>query len=148
MVSKILGIKGSNNRVWFVCKFFHWIPLKNCYLKCSNRCAGRHVDPHKLMILILRQALFAVTPLSCMLSGEASKTTIIVFGLTWLWYEHLIYYTWDERANHYVTDAVIIRNNTKYTYDVLNINVSRSQRTLMLFFSVFINLNNNHLLYL
>ena len=41
----------------------------------------------------------------CMLSGEATNTNFIVFGLTRPGLEPTIYYTRDEHTNHYATDA-------------------------------------------
>jgi hypothetical protein len=42
-----------------------------------------------------------------MLSGEATNTNLIVFGLTRLGLKPTIYRTIGEYANHYTTDAVI-----------------------------------------
>jgi hypothetical protein len=41
-----------------------------------------------------------------MLSGEATHTNFIVFGLTRLGLEPTIYRTGGEHANHYTTDAL------------------------------------------
>jgi hypothetical protein len=41
------------------------------------------------------------------LSGEATNTNLIVFGLTRQGLEPMIYRTRDEYANHYIIDAVI-----------------------------------------
>ena len=41
-----------------------------------------------------------------LLSGEATKTNFIVFGLTRWWFEPTTYYTWGEHAIHYTIDAV------------------------------------------
>ena len=41
-----------------------------------------------------------------MLSGEATNTNFIAFGLTRPRLKHTIYCTWGEHATHYVTDAV------------------------------------------
>ena len=43
-----------------------------------------------------------------MLSGEATNTNFIIFGLTRLGLEPMIYRTLGEHANHYATDAVHI----------------------------------------
>jgi hypothetical protein len=40
-----------------------------------------------------------------MLSGEATNTNLIVFGLTRPGIEPTIYHTQGEHANHYATDA-------------------------------------------
>ena len=47
-----------------------------------------------------------------MLSGEATKTNSIVFGLARSGLEPMIYHTWGKHANHYATDAVVNRNDT------------------------------------
>jgi hypothetical protein len=41
-----------------------------------------------------------------MLSGEATNTNLLVFGLTGAELEPTIYHTRGEHANHYTTDAV------------------------------------------
>jgi hypothetical protein len=48
-----------------------------------------------------------------MLSGEATNTNFIVFGLTWSGLEPTSYRTRGEHANHYVytTDAVMLSMN-------------------------------------
>ena len=43
-----------------------------------------------------------------MLSGEATNTNLIVFGLSRSGLEPTIYRTQDEHANHYTTDVVLI----------------------------------------
>jgi hypothetical protein len=45
--------------------------------------------------------------LCCVLSGEATNTSFIVFGLTWPGLEPTIYHTWGEHANYYTTNVVI-----------------------------------------
>ena len=42
------------------------------------------------------------------ISGEATRTNFIVFGLTWPGLEPTIYRTRGEHANQYATDAVIL----------------------------------------
>jgi len=42
-----------------------------------------------------------------MISGEATDTNFIVFGLSRLWLKPMIYHTQGEYANHYTTDAII-----------------------------------------
>ena len=53
-----------------------------------------------------RQPLFALSSYCCMISGEATNTNNIVFGLTRSGLEHTIYSTRGEHANLYTTDAV------------------------------------------
>ena len=43
----------------------------------------------------------------CVISGEATNTNVIVFGLTRTGLEPTIYRTRDDKANHYATDAVL-----------------------------------------
>ena len=72
----------------------------------KQQTTGRHVAPLRHIILILSKPVFALSPYCCMLSGEATNTNLIVFGLTQLGPEPKIYRTRGEHANHYVTDAV------------------------------------------
>ena len=51
--------------------------------------------------------VFALTSLSCVLSGEATHTNFIVSGLTWPGPEPTIYSTRGEQSIHYNTDAVL-----------------------------------------
>ena len=44
------------------------------------------------------------------LSGEATNTNFIVFGLTRTGLESTIYRTRGDHANHYATDAVLLLN--------------------------------------
>ena len=46
------------------------------------------------------------THYDCMLTGEATNTNLLVFGLTLSGLEPTIYRTQGEHANHYTTDAV------------------------------------------
>ena len=59
---------------------------------------GRHITSSGHIILILSQLVFALSPLCSVLSGEARNTNFIVFGLTWLGLEPLIYHT---RCEHH-----------------------------------------------
>jgi hypothetical protein len=58
----------------------------------------------------------------CVLSGEATNTNFIVFGLTRSWLEPTIYHIRDEYASQYTTDAfhylgdVLSQNNIKFGY--------------------------------
>ena len=58
-----------------------------------------------------------------MLSGEATNTNFIVFGLTRSVLEPTIYHTRDEHDNHYTTDEVrlIARRTKKISYIVATI---------------------------
>jgi hypothetical protein len=50
--------------------------------------------------------------------AEATYTNLIVFGLTWLGFEPMIYCSQGEHANHYITDAVhiwLIEARKEYT---------------------------------
>ena len=48
----------------------------------KQQSAVRHVAPLGHIILIPSQPVLAISPLCCMLSGEATNTNFIVFGLT------------------------------------------------------------------
>jgi hypothetical protein len=73
----------------------------------KQQSAGRHVTSLGHIILIPSQPVFAFTPSCSVLSGEATKTNFIVFGLTRPGLDPTIYCTWDEHANQYTTDAVL-----------------------------------------
>ena len=60
------------------------------------------------IILIPSQPVFALSPKCCMLSGEATNTNFIIFGLARPGLETTIYRTQGEHDNHYATDAVDI----------------------------------------
>jgi hypothetical protein len=68
--------------------------------------ADRDIAPLGHIILIPSQPVFALSPLCCVLSGEATNGNLIVFGLTPSVLEPTIYHTQGEHANHYTTDAV------------------------------------------
>jgi hypothetical protein len=55
---------------------------------------------------MLSQPVFALTPLCCVLSEEATNTNFLVFDLTRPWLKSKIYHTRGEHTNHYTTDAV------------------------------------------
>ena len=64
------------------------------------------VDMSLHIILIPSQPIFALSSYCCVLSGEATNTNFIVFGLTRSGLEPMIYRTRGEHANHYTTDVV------------------------------------------
>ena len=66
------------------------------------------VTPVGHIILIPSQPVFALSPSCCVLSGEATNTNFIVFGLTLPGLESTSCHTRGEQANHYATDAVIL----------------------------------------
>ena len=74
----------------------------------KQQSAYRHVAPIGHNILIPSQPVFALFPYCCVLSGEATNTNFIVFGLTRPELEPTIFRTRNEHANHYTTDAVQI----------------------------------------
>jgi hypothetical protein len=80
--------------------------------------AGRNVTPFGHIILIPSQPIFALSPLCCVLSGEATNTNVIVLGLTRLGLEPTIYLTRGEDVNHYATDAVLLIDVTTWIYFV------------------------------
>jgi hypothetical protein len=47
----------------------------------KQQSAGRHVAPPGHIILIPSRPVFALSPYCCVLSGEATNTNLIVFGL-------------------------------------------------------------------
>jgi hypothetical protein len=53
-----------------------------------------------------------------LLSLEAASTNFIVFSLTRLALEPMIYHIREEHAHHYTTDAVPHRNVTGFWYDI------------------------------
>jgi hypothetical protein len=58
------------------------------------------------VIVIPNQPVITLTPLCCVLSGEATNTNFIIFGLTRPGIEPTIYRIRDEHATHYTTNAV------------------------------------------
>jgi hypothetical protein len=69
------------------------------------------------IILISSQPVFAFSPLCYMLSGEATNTNFIDFGLTRSVIEPTMYHTRGDHAKHYTSDAVQFiefRYKTKY----------------------------------
>ena len=67
---------------------------------------GRHVAPLGHIILVPSQPVFALSPKSCVLSGEATNTNFIVFCLNRPGLEPTIYRTRGEHANYYANDAI------------------------------------------
>jgi hypothetical protein len=65
----------------------------------KQQSSGRHVAPLGHIILIPSQPV-------CVLSGEATHTNFIVFGLTRPGLEPTTYRTRGEHSNHYVIDAM------------------------------------------
>jgi hypothetical protein len=72
----------------------------------QNLATMRHAAPLGHISLILSQPVFALSPLCCLLWGEATNTNFIVSGLTRSGIEPMIYHTQGEQANHYTTNAV------------------------------------------
>ena len=67
----------------------------------------KHVAPPGHIILIPSQPVFTLTFYFCMLCGEVTNTTFIVFGLTQPGLEPMmIYHTQGERANQSTTEAI------------------------------------------
>jgi hypothetical protein len=78
----------------------------NSAISLKQQSADRHVAPLRNIILIPSQRVFALAPECCLLSGEATNTNFIVFGLTRSGLEPMIYRTLGEHTNHYTTNAV------------------------------------------
>ena len=72
----------------------------------KQKSTGRHVAPRGHIIPIPSQSVFALTPECFVLSGKATTTNFIIFGLTRIWLEPTIYRTPGEQASHNTTDAV------------------------------------------
>ena len=84
-------------------------------LKQQSTHRYRHVTSLRRIILISSQLVFALSPSCCMLSGEATYTNFIDFGLTWSEFQPTIYRICGKHANHYTTDAVIYNNKSTMT---------------------------------
>jgi hypothetical protein len=56
----------------------------------DQQSVDRHVTPPGHIIVILSKPVFALSPKYCVLSGEATNTNFIVFGLTGLGLEPTI----------------------------------------------------------
>ena len=101
----------SNNRVSDCC-LTPILPKQHSELdfysvsSLKQQSAGRHVAPLAHIILIPSQPVFALSPKCCVLSGEATNTNFIVYGLIRPGLEPTIYRTRGEHANHYATDVV------------------------------------------
>jgi hypothetical protein len=72
----------------------------------KQQSAERYFVPLGHIILIPGQPVFALSPYRFVLSGEATNTIFIVFGLTRSGFEPKIYHTRGEHANDYTTDAM------------------------------------------
>ena len=59
----------------------------------KQQSAGRHVASLGHIILIPSQAVIANTPYCCVLTGEATNTNFIIFGLTWPGSEPTVHHT-------------------------------------------------------
>ena len=69
--------------------------------------ADKHVAPLGHIILILRKPVFALCLYCCVLSGEATNTNLIVFGLTRQGLKPTIYHTRGKQTNHYTIDEIL-----------------------------------------
>ena len=63
-----------------------------CSARSLKQSMGRYVAPIEHIILILSQAVFTLTFLCCVLSGEAARHNLRVFGFTRTWRESTIYH--------------------------------------------------------
>jgi len=86
----------------------------------KQQSADRHVVPLRHIILISSQPIFALTPKCSVLSGEATNTNFIVFGLTRPELKPTIYRTWDKHTNHYTTDVVFSCNSSTCLLNSIN----------------------------
>jgi hypothetical protein len=72
------------------------------------------MSPHSdTLSFVPSQLVFALSPSYCVLSGEATNTNFLFFGLTRPGLEPMIYCTRGEHANHYTIDAVQIKSNAE-----------------------------------
>jgi hypothetical protein len=71
----------------------------------KQQSTGRDVAPFEHIALIPSKPDFALTPECCVLSGEATNTYLIVFGLTRPGLEPTLYCNGSEHANHCTTDV-------------------------------------------
>ena len=78
--------------------------------------SGRHVAPLGHIILIPSQPVFALSPLWCVLSGEATNNNFIVIGLIWSGLKPMICHT---RGEHYTTDDVWVFRTTPLMFECL-----------------------------
>ena len=70
----------------------------------TQQSADRHVTPlGHIRILIPSRPVFALSLWCSGISGEATKTNFIVFGVNRSVHEPMIYHTWGEHTNHYTT---------------------------------------------
>ena len=76
----------------------------------KQQSTDRYVAPLWHIILIPSQPVFALSPECCVLSGQSTNANFIVFGLTWEGFN----YTWGEHANHYTTDAIILKFHDQF----------------------------------
>ena len=86
--------------------FYYVNRLSWIFNPLKQQSVDRHVTPLGNIMLIPTQPVFALSPECCVLSGEATNTNFIVFGLTQSGLEPMIYRTRGEHTNHYNTDAV------------------------------------------
>jgi hypothetical protein len=73
----------------------------------KQQSADRHVTLLGHIILIQSQPVFALSPQCSMLSGEATNTYFLVFGLTQSGLEPMIYRTGGQHSNHNTTNVAI-----------------------------------------
>jgi hypothetical protein len=86
----------TNKLSWIFIVLAHW----------NNR-LRIDMSPHSDTIAWFQanQSLFCLLNAAC-LAGEATNTNIIVFGLTRIGLNPMIYHTWGEHAKHYTTDVI------------------------------------------
>jgi hypothetical protein len=78
----------------------------------KQQSADVHVAPLWYVIVIPSQPVITLTNLYCVLSGEATNTNFIIFGLTRPGIEPTIYRIRDEHANDYTINAVYFELRT------------------------------------
>jgi hypothetical protein len=92
---------------------------------------GRHVTPLGHIILNPSQPVFALTPKCCMLSGEATNTNVIVFGLSGQRLGPTVYCTRSEDAIHYIIDTCTsIMNEIYYYFEISSLPPTPNEKNI------------------
>ena len=71
-----------------------------------NSLQGRLVLHSDTLSEFQAKQVITIAPLYCLLSIEEVNTNFKVFWIDPTGREPMIYRTWDEHANHYITDAI------------------------------------------
>ena len=118
-----------------------------CASSLKQQSADRHVAPLKHLILISSQPVFVLSPWCCVLSGEATHTNFMVFGLTRSALEPMIFCTRGQHANHYNhrwvnSNNLISSNPGNWLYVKCGANELNDFITFMSYFTTELNKSN------